>query len=143
MDILDRLAIMGRRYERRRSLHSGSQELDLSEVLLMYNRKSIFERVTLPHDGEPTTSRQDTTKKLNLSLLDAISEIYVDDGGWYEVFETPPSGDTSKVRIVAYSPEGRPHGELRMVVGRRTRDHYFSEDPILDSLRNSPPAGAS
>ena len=70
-----------------------------------------------------------------VSLLDGLSEIHAPAGGWYEVLETAPSGDLAKVRILAKDGGGSTVGELRMLVGRRTLDHYFLEDPLLKSLQ--------
>jgi|SRR5688572_30788779 hypothetical protein len=134
MDFLDKLALSGRRYEPRVSPVTGSTQLHLPEVLMMYNGKAIME-LTTGSNGKPSkTVRPDPDRKLKVSLLDGLSEIHVPAGGWYEVYETAPSGDLAKVRVVARAPGGASAGELRMLVGRRTLDHYFLEDPILKSL---------
>ncbi|HEX5140792.1 MAG TPA: hypothetical protein VFX19_07595 [Dehalococcoidia bacterium] len=135
MNFLDKLALMGRRYEQRGSPSTGDTKLHLPEVLAMYNGKAILELTAEPLSKDSHTIRPDAERKLKVSLLDGLSEIHAPDGGWYEVFETAPTGDIAKVRIVAMSPQGAQAGELKMLVGRRTLDHYFLEDPLIASLR--------
>ena len=135
MDLLDKLALSGRRYEPRVSPVTGSAQLHLPEVLMMYNGKAIMESTTVANGKPSKTARPDPERKLKVSLLDGLSEIHVPAGGWYEIYETAPSGDLTKVRIVAKGSDGATAGELRMLVGRRTLDHYFLEDPILQSLQ--------
>lgn len=134
MDLMDKLALAGRRYESRVSPETGSTQLQLPQVLTMYNGKAIMELTTLTQGKPSKTVRPDTDRKLKVSLLDGLSEIHAPAGGWYEAFETAPSGDLAKVRILAKDSGGASVGELRMLVGRRTLDHYFLEDPILKSL---------
>jgi hypothetical protein len=134
MNLMDRLALSGRRYETRVSPETGSSQLQLPQVLLMYNGKAIMELTTVSSGKPSKTIRPDPDRKLKVSLLDGLSEIHAPAGGWYEVHETAPSGDLAKVRIVAKDHGGSSVGELRMLVGRRTLDHYFLEDPILKSL---------
>jgi hypothetical protein len=132
MDLLDRLALAGRRYTSRSSPRSGSNKLDLADVLVMFDGKAIHELSTYA-DGKPTrTVKPDEDRKLKVSLLDdGMSVLHAEPGGWYEVYETAPSGDLSKVKIQARSSDNRVTGELRMLIGRRTLAHYFEEDPIL------------
>jgi hypothetical protein len=66
-----------------------------------------------------------------VSLIDGVAEIGGDGGNWYEVLETPPSGDYTKVRITA-QPAG---GQLALLLGRRTPEHAPAEDALLDTLR--------
>jgi hypothetical protein len=136
MDFMDRLALAGRRYESRVSPETGSMRLQLPQVLTMYNGKAIMELTALNTARPSKTVRPDADRKLKVSLLDGLSEIHAPAGGWYEVFETAPSGDLAKVRIVAKDSGGSSTGELRMLVGRRTLDHYFLEDPILRALED-------
>jgi hypothetical protein len=136
MDLWDRLALAGRRYQRRHSVESGNPRLHLGEVLRMFDHKAIMEAET-QRNGNRTLTRPDPARKLKISLLDVISEIQPEGEGWYEVFETPPSGDLSKVRIVSFAPGMQPVGELRLLVGRRTLDHYFPEDPLFASINRT------
>jgi hypothetical protein len=79
--------------------------------------------------------RPDPVRKVKVSLLDnGISAIHSSSGDWYQVYRTAPSGDYSKVRIVANSPEGAKLGEIKMLVGRRTYDQYYAEDPIFAEI---------
>ena len=135
MDFMDKLALAGRRYESRLAPDTGNTQLQLPQVLTMYNGKAILELTSSVAAGPSKTVRPDADRKLKVSLLDGLSEIHAPSGGWYEVFETAPSGDLAKVRIVAKDGRGGTVGELRMLVGRRTLDHYFAEDPILQSLQ--------
>jgi hypothetical protein len=135
MDLWDRIALFGRRYEQRRSVESGSPRLSLGEVLRMYNGKGIMELTSRRAGGEERSLRPDPERKLKISLLDVISEIQPQNGGWYEVFETAPSGDLSRVRILGHASENETTGEIRMLVGRRSLDSYFLEDPLFDSIR--------
>lgn len=134
MDIFDRLALMGRRYETRRSPRTGSTHFSLSDVLLTFSGKAILEMTVQREGRDTTTARPDAERKLKLSLLDGMSEIHVEAGGWYEVQSMAPTGDFSKVRITARTPSGAAAGELRLLVGRRTMEHYFLEDPLLSSI---------
>jgi hypothetical protein len=132
---MDRLALSGRRYESRVAADTGSSKLQLPQVLTMYNGKAILELTSVVNGKPSKTVKPDADRKLKVSLLDGLSEIHAPAGGWYEVFETAPSGDLAKVRILAKDGGGSTVGELRMLVGRRTLDHYFLEDPILQSLQ--------
>jgi hypothetical protein len=135
MDIFDKLAFVGRRYEKQRAPSTGSARLNLHDVLQMFDRSAILELTPSTKDTPGKTIRPDAVRKMKVSLLDdGISAIHSDSGDWYEAFRTAPSGDLSRVRIVAYSPSGARVGEIRMLVGRRSFDHYFAEDPILDAL---------
>jgi hypothetical protein len=137
MDLLDRLTLAGRRHERRRSPVSGSERLNLSEVLMVYDHKAILEASILGHGNQARHVKPDPERKLKLSLLDMISELQPEADSWYEVFETAPTGDLSKVRIMTHSEAGEFKGELRMLMGRRSLDNYFAEDPVFDSIKQS------
>ena len=133
MNLLDRLPLGGRRYERRRSAASKSRRLELNEVLRMYDHKAILE-LALRRPGEPPRQfKPDSERKLHLALLDMLSELKPEEGSRYEVFETAPSGDLSRVRIRVRS-EGGEQGELSMLMGGRSLDDYFDNDPALDSI---------
>ncbi len=140
MDLFDRLALAGRRYVRRLSTVSRSPRLDLDEVLRVYDRKAILEVTIRPNGQQPQHLKPDSERKLKLSLLDMLSELHPEEGSWYEVFETAPTGDISKVRILV-SGEGGAKGEVHLLMGRRTLDHYFSEDPVLESIRQATEPG--
>lgn len=137
MELFDRLALTGRRHERRRSVVTGSPRLDLHEVLRVYDHKAILDVAIWLHGKQAQHLRPDPERKLKLSLLDMLSELQPAEGSWYEVFETAPTGDLTKVRIVAHSEEGKLTGELRMLMGRRTMDNYFLEDPVFESIRQA------
>ena len=137
MDLLDRLTLTSRRHERRHSLVSGSERLNLSEVLMVYDHKAILQASILGEDKQAQHVKPDPERKLKLSLLDLISELQPEADSWYEVFETAPTGDLSKVRIVTHSEAGEFKGELRMLMGRRSLDNYFAEDPVFESIRRS------
>jgi hypothetical protein len=137
MDLLDRLALAGRRHERRRSLVSGSPRLNLSEVLRVYDHKAILNAAVLHPGKQARHMKPDPEKKLKLSLLDMISELQQEGDSHYEVFETAPTGDLSKVRILAWSGAGESKGELRMLMGRRALENYFAEDPVFESVRQA------
>ena len=136
MDLFDRLALAGRRYVRRLSAVSGSPRLDLDEVLRLYDRKAILDVTIRPNGQQPQHMKPDSERKLKLSLLDMLSELHPEEGSWYEIFETAPTGDNSKVRILV-SGESGPKGEVQMLMGRRTLDNYFAEDPVLESIRQA------
>ena len=123
-----------RRFAKRRSILTGEPKLELSEVLQTYSRKGIYELETLVNGQSGRSARPDTDRKLKISLLDAISEASPRFASWYEAYETAPSGDLSRVRIVIYDADAKPQGEVRMLVGRRAPDHYFVEDPILHAI---------
>ena len=139
MSALDMLALWGRRYEQQHKPGSGSTRFGLSDVMEMFDRNLILELTTVAGSKEGQTVRPDSVRKIKVSLLDdGISAIHAGGDGWYEVFRTAPTGDTSKVRIVAHGPQGEKLGEVRMLVGRRTYDHYFAEDPIFSHLQGEP-----
>ena len=130
MDLLDRLALASRKYQPRRSPVTGSLQLQLEEVLRVFHGKTILDMEVQPPAKEP--SRVSHEQARPVSLIDGIAEIGGGEPGWYEVLQTAPSGDYSKVRIVAH-PAG---GQLSMVVGRRVPEHLPVEDALLDTLRN-------
>ena len=135
MDVFDSLALWGRRYQQQKVPSSGSPRFSLADLLEMFDRNAILE-LTPSADGKALPSvRPDPIRKVKVSLLDdGVSAIHRGSGDWFEVYRTAPTGDLSKVRIVANSAAGGKAGEIRMLVGRRTYDHYFAEDPILKHL---------
>jgi hypothetical protein len=130
VDWFDRLALHGRRYERRRSAVTGSTGLHLAEVLQIFRRKTILE-MDVRATGEAERSRRHRVGS-PISLVDGLAEIHGGAGSSFEVLETAPSGDFSRVRIVA-----RPGGsELSMLVAERQPEHHASEDQVLDALHD-------
>lgn len=136
LSFIDKLALSARKYERQLVARSGSERFSLGDLLETFDRQAILE-LTPVVDGKPgQTLRPDPVNKRKVSLLDdGVSALRENGAGWYEVFRTAPSGDLSRVRIVAYGGDGRPRGELRMLVGQRRVEHYFKDDPILERLR--------
>ena len=130
MDILDRLALSGRKYRPRRSAITGRPHLSLDEVLRAFHGKTILDIEVKPYGKEAT--RLVHQRGRPVSLLDSIAEIGGDGGNQYEVQETAPSGDYTKARITA-QPGG---GQIAMLLGRRQPEHAPSEDALLDELQS-------
>ncbi len=136
MDVFDKLAFLMRRYDRQAHPATGSTRLMMGDVLQMFDRAGIIELTPFVNGKPAATLRPDPVRKLKVSLLDGISAIHSTSADYYEVFRTAPSGDLSKVKIIAFSPTGGQVGEMHMLVGRRSFEHYFEEDPIFKSLRD-------
>ena len=135
MDVFDVLALWGRKYDQLTVPGSRSKSFSLSALLEMFSRNAIMELTPYVGNSPRDTVRFDKARKVKVSLLDnGISVIHSGSEDTYEVYRTPPSGELSKVKIIAYSPDGVKTGELRMVVGQRSYEHYFEEDPILEAL---------
>ncbi len=135
MDLMDVLAFWGRKSERQSVPGSGRRLLSLGEVLKAFDRVAVLELSRVVGNRSMGTVRPDPIRKVNVSLLDdGISSIHSGPDDRYEVYRTAPSGDLSKARIVALSADGAKLGEIRMLTGRRTPDHYFSGDPLLDAI---------
>jgi hypothetical protein len=130
VDLFDRLALASRKFERRRSAVTGSVQLPLDEVLLAFHGKTILEMDIRPAGRGPARFLHERGRPV--SLIDGVAEIGGGNNGWYEVMQTAPSGDYTKVRITAH-PGG---GLLSMLVGRRTPEHHFAEDALFDTLRS-------
>ena len=138
MELLDRVALSGRKYERVRVPGTGSARFSIGDLFQMFGRSAILELTHSAPGRPPATVKPDPVRKIKVSLLDdGLSPIHSTDSDYYEVYRTAPSGDLSKVRITAYSRAGTPVGELRMTLGRRTFDHYFKDDPILDTIKRN------
>ena len=135
IDFVDKLAFLGRRYERQISRRSGNSRFSLSDVLEMFDRNTILE-LTPVVGGKPLeTVLPDAERKIKVSLLDkGISAIHSHAEDWFEVSRTAPSGDLTKVRIVAYSPDNKRAGEIEMLVSQRMPAFYFADDPILAQI---------
>ena len=132
MDILDRLALWGRKYEQQRSAESGESHFSLAELLLRYNRNAILELTTVANGGSTTTFRPDPVRKLKVSLLDE-GNASLGAGDSFEIYETAPSGDFARARIVSLVKQ-KPQGEVRLLIAQRNPDLYFKEDPIFSVL---------
>ena len=135
MDVFDVLALWGRKYDQLTVPGSRSKSFSLNALLEMFSRNAILELTPYVGNSPGETARFDKVRKLKVSLLDnGISVIHSSSDDTYEVYRTAPSGEMSKVKIIAYSPDGSKTGELRMVVGQRSYEHYFEGDPILEAL---------
>ena len=135
MDVFDVLALWGRKYEQVLVAGSRTKSFSLSALLEMFSRNAIMELTPYVGNSPRDTVRFDKARKVKVSLLDnGISVIHSGSEDTYEVYRTAPSGELSKVKIIAYSPDGSKTGELRMVVGQRSYEHYFEGDPILEAL---------
>jgi hypothetical protein len=138
MDAFDKLALLARRYEKQHVARLGTTRYSLGDVLEAFARSAILELTPYSDGRSGATVRPDPVRKHKVSLLDdGFSAIGSGSGDWYEVLKTPPSGDLAKVRILAYGPDNTRKGELRLLVGPRSFDHYFVEDPILGELSKS------
>ena len=135
MDLLDTLAFWGRKYEKQRVPRTGSSRFSLGDVLETFDRNAILELTPVANGKPGETLRPDPVRKMKVSLLDdGVSAIHSSSDDWYEVLRTAPSGDLSRVRLVAHSPDGAEVGEVRMLVGQRSFEHYFQQDPILAEI---------
>jgi hypothetical protein len=135
MDILDTLALWGRRFEKQTVPRTGGTRFTLADLLEFFDRSTILEMTRVAGGKAEPTLRPDSVRKLKISLLDdGISSIQTSADDWYEVYRTPPSGDLSKVRVLGHRADGSTTGELRLLLGRRTYEHYFEHDPIFEHL---------
>ena len=130
MDLMDRLALAGRRFERRHSSVNGGVELSLDEVLRVMHGKTILEIAVKAKGNNSVPQVHDPDRPV--SLLDHLAEADGGQPGSYEVFQTAPSGDHSRVRIVC-RPSG---GEVHILAGRRVPEHMSDADPALDALHS-------
>ena len=141
MDLFDKLALENRRFERMIAPRSGSATFTLGDVLETVGRNAIHELTVVPANGPKKTLKPDSVRKIKLSLLDdGIVAIHSSVKDQYQVFQTAPSGDYSRVKIVASSPDGTKVGEVHLLLGRRTFEHYFEEDPIFKAVRDQDPS---
>jgi hypothetical protein len=130
VNLLDRLALNGRRFEKRRSAMTGSTELTLAEVLRIFKDKTVLELESLVPGKSPDRVAHATGRPV--SIVDGVAAISTGTVRGYEVLQTPPSGDYSRVKIHAL-PDG---GHLSCLIGRRMPEHTTTEDPLLETLRN-------
>jgi hypothetical protein len=137
MDVFDSIALWGRRFDRQTTA-SGSTRFTLRDLLLAFDQNAIHELTPVVEGRSLPTVRPDPVRKVKVSLLDdGVSAIHSSSGEWFEVYRTAPSGDIAKARIEAFSPAGAKVGEIRMLVGRRTFDQYFAEDPIFAHIERA------
>ncbi|MGE0059618.1 MAG: hypothetical protein AB7P33_04570 [Dehalococcoidia bacterium] len=134
MNLFDKLALAGRRYEIARVPRNQSTQFTLGDTLEFFNFNTILELTPVVNGKSEATLRPDAVRKLKVSLLDGISAIHSHNDDWFEVYRTAPSGDLTRVRIVAHSRSGEKIGELQMLVSQRLPIYYFGEDPILDEI---------
>ena len=135
MNFFDKLVFLGRRYERQRVPRNGSTRFTLGDVMQEFNYNTILELTPIVKGQPGAMVQPDRVRKLKVSLLDhGISAIHSHNEDWYEVHRTAPSGDLSKVRILAYSPSEEKIGEIHLLVSQRMPEFYFSEDPIFDTI---------
>jgi hypothetical protein len=134
MNLLDKIALGGRRYERAKVPRNQSTEFTLADALEFFNRNTILELTPVVNGKQEATLKPDPVRKLKVSLLDGISAIHSHNDDWFEVLRTAPSGDLTRVRIVAHSRKGEKVGELHMLVSQRMPLYYFGEDPILEAI---------
>ncbi len=136
MNLLDSISLWGRRLQPQVSRGTGDRRFRLVDVLQLFDSQLILELTPVVSGRRLPTVRPDSQNKVKVSLLDnGISAIHADAHDWYEVFKSPPSGDLSRVRIVARGGDGGRRGEIRMVLGPRTYEHYFEQDPLLEGLK--------
>jgi hypothetical protein len=135
MDLFDKLALIARRYEPQTVTGTARTHFTMIEVLQLFNQNVILELTPYANNKAGETVKPDSVRKMKVSLLDdGFSAIHSDSTDWFEVFRTAPSGDLSRVRIIAHDPSGLKLGEIQMMVGRRTYEHYFEQDPIFERI---------
>jgi hypothetical protein len=134
MNLLDKLALSGRRYERAKVPRNQSTQFTLADALEFFSRNTILELTPVVNGKQEATLQPDPVRKLKVSLLDGISAIHSHNDDWFEVLRTAPSGDLTRVRIIANSRKGDKIGELHMLVSQRMPLYYFGEDPIFEAL---------
>lgn len=137
MNLLDKLALSGRRFEPVRVPRNGSTQFTLADALEMFSRNTILELTPITNGKTGETLRPDPVRKLKVSLLDGIAAIHSHNDDYFEVLRTAPSGDLTRVRILAFSRGGEKIGEVHMLVSQRMPLYYFGEDPILETLGNA------
>jgi hypothetical protein len=135
MDLFDKVALWGRKYEVQVNPRTGLHRFSPRDILEDFQLKTIVELTphVNGHGGE--THRPDPVRRLKISLLDEGGAVFGgSDVGWYEVHSTAPSGDLARVKVIAVSPQGTAVGELRMLLAYRMPELYFKEDPIFASV---------
>jgi hypothetical protein len=134
MDLFDSLALSMRRYDPVHTVRGHRKRFDLIDVMEMYSKQSILE-LNVSRDGKRWSRlRPDAERKLKVSLLDSISELALPADASFSVGQTAPSGDYSKVHIAAHGRGNEALGQIDMLLGRRTYDFYYTEDPVLGQI---------
>ena len=137
MDLFDKLAFAGRRYDRQTVPNTTRTRYSMAEVLRRFDHVAIMELTPYAKGKKGETFKPDRIRKIKVSLLDnGLAALHSDASDWFEVYQTTPSGDLSKVRVVVYDPSNVRLGEIRMVVGRRSFEQYFEHDPIFEAIAN-------
>ena len=144
MDLFDKVALWGRRYEAQVNPRSGIHRFSLRDVLEDFQLKTIVEMTSYVDGRRGETHRPDPVRRLKISLLDEGGSVFGgSDVAWYEVQSTAPSGDLARVKIIAFSPNGSPVGELRMLLAHRMPELYFKDDPIFAAVASNAERGPS
>jgi hypothetical protein len=138
MDIFDKAALAGRRYEQRRTHRTGARRFELRDLLETYAGEAILQMRATGKTRRAETTHPDSERKLKLSLLDSISDLGLPTDAWFQVSQTAPTGDLSKVRITAHDRGSNELGTIEMLLGRRSYDYYFHEDPLLANAAVQP-----
>jgi hypothetical protein len=135
MDLFDKLALWGRRYERQINPGSGGKRFALRDLLEFFRQKTILELTPVVGGKPGETYRPDPVRKLKISILDeGVSAFGKQAAEWYEIAATAASGDFARMKVLAYATDGVPSGELRMLVAERMPELYFREDPIFAAV---------
>jgi hypothetical protein len=134
MDLYDKLALSMRRYEPRQTMRTHERRFELVDLIEMYSKDSILELTSAAPGGKSSTHRPDDQRKLKVSLLDSVSDLELPADAWFRVAQTPPSGDYSRARIKAYGRGNERLGEIKLLIGRRSYDYYFADDPVLGQI---------
>ena len=142
MDLLDKVALWGRKYEPLRNPRSGDYKFSLRDLLEDFQLKTIVELTPVIDGKSGETYRPDPVRRLKISLLDEGGHVLgTADTAWYEISTTAPSGDYAWFKLGAKSAAGATMGELRMLVAYRMPELYFKEDPIFAKVAENVAAG--
>jgi hypothetical protein len=135
MDLFDKVALWGRKYEAQINPRTGIHRFSARDILEDFQLKTIVELTPYVNGRSGETHRPDPVRRLKISLLDEGGAVFGgSDVAWYEVHSTAPSGDLARVKVIAMSPQGTPVGELRMLLAYRMPELYFKEDPIFAAV---------
>jgi hypothetical protein len=136
VDLFDKLALWGRKYEKQTNPRTGDTRFSLGDLLEDFRRTTILELTPVRDGNRLPASRPDPVRKIKVSLLDQGLAALTQPASWYEVHLTSPSGDLAKARVDAYASDGKPVGELEMLVAERSPELYFAEDPVLSEIES-------
>lgn len=135
MDLFDKVALWGRKYEAQINPRTGIHRYSLRDILEDFQLKTIVELTPYINGRSGETHRPDPVRRLKISLLDEGGSVFGgSDVAWYEVHSTAPSGDLARVKVKAMFPNGSLVGELRMLLAYRMPELYFKEDPIFAAV---------